>query len=183
MQIIPLSFAKALLGDVLGTNKEEEIVADSYSQDEISKNENYSETFIEKQEKPIEHLPKEKYSQNISNQKQVDNSAKTVAARSIKLTDFDEINHKELDGEELGIDLLLDVPLQVRVELGKCKKNIKDILEINLGSVIALDKMAGEPVDVVINGKGIAKGEVVVIEDNYGIRVTEIASPISRIRK
>jgi len=107
-----------------------------------------------------------------------------VDARSIRLTSFDEPTEHECDYQgEIGIDLLLDVPLQVRVELGKCKKNIKDILELNLGSIVTLDRLAGEPVDVVVNGKVIAKGEVIVIEDSYGIRITEISSPAYRIRR
>ena len=72
-----------------------------------------------------------------------------------------------------NIDMIMDVPLQVSVELEN-EKLIKEILELNIGSVIELDKMAGEPVDILVNGKLVAKGEVVVIEDNFGVRITDI---------
>ena len=73
-----------------------------------------------------------------------------------------------------NIDLLMDVPLEVTVELGRTHKSIKDILDFTPGTIIELNKLAGEPIDVLVNGKYVAKGEVVVIEDSFGIRVTEI---------
>ncbi len=73
-----------------------------------------------------------------------------------------------------NIDLIMDVPLEVTVELGRTSKSIKDILDFSPGTIIELDKLAGEPVDVLVNGKFVAKGEVVVIEESFGIRVTEI---------
>lgn len=73
-----------------------------------------------------------------------------------------------------NIDLIMDVPLEVTVELGRTSKSIKEILDFSPGTIIELDKLAGEPVDVLVNGKFVAKGEVVVIEENFGIRVTEI---------
>jgi flagellar motor switch protein FliN/FliY len=76
--------------------------------------------------------------------------------------------------QQENIDLIKDVPLDVTVELGKTKKSIKEILDISPGTIIELDKLAGEPVDVIINGKNVAKGEVVVIEESFGVRVTEI---------
>lgn len=79
-----------------------------------------------------------------------------------------------------NINLIMDVPLQVTVELGRTRKLIRDILELGPGSVVELDKLAGEPVDILVNGKLIAKGEVVVIDENFGVRVTEIISPIER---
>ena len=73
-----------------------------------------------------------------------------------------------------NIDLIMDVPLEVTVELGRTSKSSKEILDFSPGTIIELDKLAGEPVDVLVNGKFVAKGEVVVIEENFGIRVTEI---------
>ena len=73
-----------------------------------------------------------------------------------------------------NIDLIMDVPLEVTVELGRTSKSIKEILDFSPGTIIELDKLAGEPVDVLVNGKFVAKGEVVVIEEDFGIRVTEI---------
>ena len=74
------------------------------------------------------------------------------------------------------IDLIADIPVRVTVELGKTRKNISEILSITAGSVIELDKMAGEPVDVLVNGKLIARGEVVVIDENFGVRITDVIS-------
>ncbi len=82
-----------------------------------------------------------------------------------------------------NIGLILDVPLDVSVELGKTKKTIKEVLDLTQGSIIQLDKLAGEPVDLMVNGKLIAKGEVVVIDENYGIRITTILSPMDRMNK
>lgn len=81
-----------------------------------------------------------------------------------------------------NIGLILDVPLNITVELGSTKKSIRDILELSSGSVIELDKLAGEPVDVLVNGKLLAKGEVVVIDENFGVRITDIASPMERAK-
>ncbi|ANE47548.1 flagellar motor switch protein FliN [Paenibacillus swuensis] len=85
--------------------------------------------------------------------------------------------------EETNLGLLLDIPLKVTVELGRTQKVIKDILELSLGSIIELDKLAGEPVDILVNNKLIAKGEVVVIDENFGVRVTDIVSQWDRIQK
>ena len=80
-----------------------------------------------------------------------------------------------------NLDLLMDVQVVLTVELGRTKKYVKDILSLGEGSILELDKLAGEPVDLFINGKLIAKGEVVVIDENFGVRVTEIVSPAERI--
>lgn len=85
--------------------------------------------------------------------------------------------------DDRNLNLLLDIPLQVTVELGRTKKQIKEILELSSGSIIELDKLAGEPVDIFVNNKLIAKGEVVVIEENFGVRVTDIISQWDRVQK
>ena len=77
-------------------------------------------------------------------------------------------------GETKGIDLVYNIPLQVTVELGKTKKEISEILEFSMGTIIVLDKVAGDPVEIVVNGKLLARGEVVVIDENYGVRITDI---------
>jgi len=77
--------------------------------------------------------------------------------------------------------LIQDVPLQVTVQLGKTRMSIKEILELGEGSIVELDKLAGEPVDLLVNGKLVAKGEVVVIDENFGFRVKDIISPADRI--
>jgi len=80
-----------------------------------------------------------------------------------------------------NIELLMDVPLQLTVELGRTKKYLKDILELNIGSIVSLEKPAGDLIDVLVNGKLLAKGEVVVIDDNFGIRITDIVTNIKKI--
>lgn len=79
-----------------------------------------------------------------------------------------------------NIDLLLDVTLKVTVELGRATMAIKDILALGPGSVIELDKLAGEAVDIMVNDRLIARGEVVVVDENFGVRVTDIVSPVRR---
>jgi flagellar motor switch protein FliN/FliY len=81
-----------------------------------------------------------------------------------------------------NLDLLLDVQMTVTVELGRTKKYIKEILMLGEGSILELDKLAGEPVDLLVNGKLIAKGEVVVIDENFGVRVTDIVSSKDRLK-
>ena len=83
-------------------------------------------------------------------------------------TDYSGIQSNE------NIGLIMDVPLEVTVELGRTSKSISEILDFAPGTIIELDKIAGEPIDVLVNGKFVAKGEVVVIEESFGIRVTEI---------
>lgn len=82
-----------------------------------------------------------------------------------------------------NIDLLLDVQMVLTVELGRTRKYVKDILGLGEGSIIELDKLAGEPVDLLVNGKLIAKGEVVVIDENFGVRVTDIVGPAERLAR
>lgn len=79
--------------------------------------------------------------------------------------------------QQENIDLIMDVPLEVTVELGRTRKSIKEILEFTPGTIVELDKIAGEPIDVLVNGKMVAKGEVVVIEESFGIRITDIVKP------
>ncbi len=81
------------------------------------------------------------------------------------------------------IDLILDIPVQLTVELGRTKIAIKNLLQLAQGSVIELDGLAGEPMDVLVNGCLIAQGEVVVVNDRFGIRLTDIITPSERIRK
>ena len=81
------------------------------------------------------------------------------------------------------IDFILDIPVQLTVELGRTKIAIKNLLQLAQGSVVELDGMAGEPMDVLVNGCLIAQGEVVVVNDKFGIRLTDIVTPAERIRK
>src|SRR5699024_2292162 len=111
--------------------------------------------------------------------RQVDSTNATVEKAM-----FSEFPETELTStEHRNLDMLLDIPLRVTVELGRTKRAIKDILELSAGSIIELDKLAGEPVDVLVNEKPVAKGEVVVIDENFGVRITDIVSQSERLNK
>jgi len=104
-----------------------------------------------------------------------------VTVRPVQFSSFD--NQPNVYGEEnKNLELVMDITLSLTVELGRTELSIKDVLELTRGSVIELDRVAGEPVDLMANGKLIAKGEVVVIEDNFGLRITSIVSPAERLR-
>lgn len=104
---------------------------------------------------------------------------------NVQLAQFSpfEKHHAAPTSGEQNLALLLDIPLQVTVELGRTKKQIRDILDLSPGAIVELDKLAGEPVDILVNNKLIAKGEVVVIDENFGVRVTDIISQWDRIQK
>ncbi len=97
---------------------------------------------------------------------------------------FTEFTAKnKLQETQNDIDFILDIPVQLTVELGRTKIAIKNLLQLAQGSVVELDGMAGEPMDVLVNGCLIAQGEVVVVNDKFGIRLTDIITPAERIRK
>lgn len=106
---------------------------------------------------------------------------RNVNVQPIQFANLQSGSYSNLD--ENNLNLLMDIPLKVTVELGRTQKQIKDILELSQGSIIELDKLAGEPVDILVNNKLIAKGEVVVIDENFGVRVTDIVSQWDRIQK
>lgn len=85
------------------------------------------------------------------------------------------------EGDKNNLDLLLDVPLNISVEVGRSKLLIKDLLEMREGSVIELEKLAGEPLDVYVNSQLIARGEAVLVKDKFAIRLTDVVSPAERI--
>ena len=111
-------------------------------------------------------------------------SGSMLNAQSASSSVFQEFSK---DGSESNtrhdIDLILDIPVQMTVELGRTKIAIKNLLQLAQGSVVELDGMAGEPMDVLVNGCLIAQGEVVVVNDKFGIRLTDIITPSERIRK
>ena len=99
------------------------------------------------------------------------------AAQSV----FAAVRHHH--GRGTDIDLIMDVPVQLTVELGRTRLTIKNLLQLGQGSVVELDGLAGEPMDIFVNGYLIAQGEVVVVEDKYGIRLTDIITPSERINR
>lgn len=90
---------------------------------------------------------------------------------------------RHLSADEVKLDVILDVPVTVSLEIGRTKINIRNLLQLNQGSVVELDRFAGEPMDVLVNGTLVAHGEVVVVNDKFGIRLTDIISPSERVRK
>ncbi|MFJ8234352.1 flagellar motor switch phosphatase FliY [Ureibacillus sp. NPDC094379] len=102
-----------------------------------------------------------------------------VNVQQAQFTSFEQANITPAEARNLN--MLLDIPLQVTVELGRTKHSVKDILQLASGSIIELDKLAGEPVDILVNSRLIAKGEVVVIEENFGVRITDIISQAERL--
>ena len=107
---------------------------------------------------------------------QVVEQQRVKPVKTVSYDSFDEEGESQID-VGLGLsnfDLIHDIPLQVTVELGKTKKNLSDVLNVGIGSIIVLEKQAGDLVDVIVNGKQIAKGEVVVIDENYGVRITDL---------
>ncbi|WP_425061357.1 flagellar motor switch phosphatase FliY [Sporomusa carbonis] len=104
----------------------------------------------------------------------------TVQNVAVQPVQFAPLKPSGTPGTDTNIGLIMDVPLQITVELGRTRKLIRDILELTPGSIVELDKLAGEPVDILVNGKLIAKGEVVVIDENFGVRITDIVSPLER---
>jgi flagellar motor switch protein FliN len=107
--------------------------------------------------------------------------APSAPAPAIRAASFDELVPRAPDRSSTSLDLLLGVNLQVTVEIGRTKLAIRDVLGLAPGSIVELDKLAGEPVDVLVNGRQIATGEVVVVDENFGVRITEIVSRQRRI--
>ncbi|MCL5677310.1 MAG: flagellar motor switch protein FliN, partial [Firmicutes bacterium] len=101
---------------------------------------------------------------------------------SVQQASFTDLGTGLTPHEVQNIELLMDVNLLITVELGRARRQIRDVLAMGPGSVVELDRLAGEAVDVLINGKLVAKGEVVVIDENFGVRITDIVSPAERVR-
>ncbi|MCX0500729.1 flagellar motor switch protein FliN [Erwinia billingiae] len=89
----------------------------------------------------------------------------------------------DITGSLQDIDLIMDIPVKLTVELGRTKMTIKELLRLTQGSVVSLEGLAGEPLDILINGYLIAQGEVVVVADKYGVRITDIITPTERMRR
>lgn len=158
MQILPIDTAKKIVTIMMGEEKEvdKEIVQEAAYDREYK---------IE--EKPISTV-----------------ETKKVEEKHIEVhgASFEPLSQGIIGESHKNIDLILDVPLEVSVILGRTKKSIKDILNLSTGSLIELDKLAEEPVEILINGKKIAYGEVVVVDENFGVRITSIVSGVDRIR-
>ncbi len=113
------------------------------------------------------------------------------ASENVESAQFEELESKndsdpvkaDMSPEDIKLDVILDVPVTVSMEIGRTQVNIRNLLQLNQGSVIELDRFAGEPMDVLVNGTLIAHGEVVVVNDKFGIRLTDVISPTERVKK
>ena len=110
------------------------------------------------------------------------NAAATLGAENVTLDKL-QSTVSSGSGEDINLDVILDIPVTISMEIGSTKINIRNLLQLNQGSVVELDRMAGEPLDVVVNGTLIAHGEVVVVNEKFGIRMTDVISPAERIKK
>ena len=97
------------------------------------------------------------------------------------MSEIPEVN--ETEQEKRNLDFILDIPLQVTVELGRTKLLVKDVLQLNQGAVVELTKLAGEPLDIFVNSKLVARGEAVVVNEKFGVRLVDIVSPNERVEK
>jgi len=96
--------------------------------------------------------------------------------------DFQPLQGNGQNGKSVNLDMLMDLEMPINIELGRTKQTIKSILQLGQGSIIELDKLSGDPVDVYINDRKFAEGEVVVVDENFGVRITEIVSPVEKIK-
>ncbi|MCO0596831.1 flagellar motor switch phosphatase FliY [Peribacillus butanolivorans] len=196
MQLLPLEFAKGLVSELLNGTSESE--ADKNKMEQIQTyptqrnslqepvsfqnpvsnqptNENYGHS--DYQTKPTYKIPNEPQHFGVS-------SVPTGQPVNVQPASFSSFQPYQLqESETKNLSMLMDIPLQVTVELGRTKRSVKEILELSSGSIIELDKLAGEPVDILVNSRLIAKGEVVVIDENFGVRVTDIMSQSDRLKK
>ncbi|ABM61273.1 flagellar motor switch protein FliN [Halorhodospira halophila] len=105
------------------------------------------------------------------------------AGRSVDLDEFDPAATRAGGEDDQNIDVILDIPVTLSMEIGRTQISIRHLLQLNQGSVVELDRLAGEPLDVMVNGTLIAHGEVVVVNERFGIRLTDVISPAERVKK
>ncbi len=103
----------------------------------------------------------------------------------VQVAELDDLNQEQplTDDQHRKLDTILDIPVTISMEVGRSNISIRNLLQLNQGSVVELDRVAGEPLDVLVNGTLIAHGEVVVVNDKFGIRLTDVISQIERIKK
>jgi flagellar motor switch protein FliN/FliY len=99
------------------------------------------------------------------------------------VSDNPEVNGGEVPFDKKNLEFILDIPLQVTVELGRTKLLVKEVLQLNQGAVVELTKLAGEPLDIFVNSKLVARGEAVVVNEKFGVRLVDIVSPNERVEK
>nr|WP_233143786.1 flagellar motor switch protein FliN [Colwellia chukchiensis] len=113
----------------------------------------------------------------------MDEQAAAEAAETVELEDLEEEGEAITGEEKRKLDAILDIPVTISMEVGRSNISIRNLLQLNQGSVVELDRVAGEALDVLVNGTLIAHGEVVVVNDKFGIRLTDVISQVERIKK
>ncbi|WP_425415014.1 flagellar motor switch phosphatase FliY [Pseudobacillus wudalianchiensis] len=182
MQLVPLEFAKGLVHELMNPSVEEapapEIAKEPQAQPEPAQTVNQQSTA------PASPAPTQHNSQQPAQANgQAANASVQQPPVNVQPASFASFEPPPLQEHETrNLSMLLDIPLQVTVELGRTNRSVKDILDLTAGSIIELDKLAGEPVDILVNSRLVAKGEVVVIEENFGVRITDILSQSDRLR-
>ncbi len=183
MQIFPIKTAKNIVAIMTGQNNEE--VAATKKEEPITNKEVVTEPQSAQipvpQQQPVQQQqtysqPQQTYNQQPPQQQVYQQPVEVHQATFEPLAPQNDVPPMK------NIDLILDVPLDISVVLGRTKKSIQDILNLGTGSLIELDKLAEEPVEILVNGKQIALGEVVVVDENFGVRITNIVSSIERIK-
>ncbi|WP_163971311.1 flagellar motor switch phosphatase FliY [Oceanobacillus halotolerans] len=193
MQLIPVQFAKELAGQLLNPTELTESTQDQ-TQPEMDFANIAKEEAAVTMEQPVKDTAQPEpavASTSMANQPQATNAQPQFLGNQlnqnnaqIQQATFSNFEQEALNkNEQRNLDMLMDIPLKVTVELGRTKRTVKDILDLTSGSIIELDKLAGEPVDILVNDKLVAKGEVVVIDENFGVRVSDILSQSERLMK
>ncbi|QGG50411.1 flagellar motor switch phosphatase FliY [Lysinibacillus pakistanensis] len=187
MQLLPLKFSqnivKSLLGEtqtieepVAATIAPEAPVAPQPVQPQAPATPPPAQPAYQQQDAPVQQQPM------YQGQQQIPYAARPVQPVNVQQAQFASFDTDVISQSEArNLNMLLDIPLQVTVELGRTKRSVKEILELSSGSIIELDKLAGEPVDILVNSRLIAKGEVVVIDENFGVRITDVLSQAERL--
>ncbi|MGM0851539.1 MAG: flagellar motor switch phosphatase FliY [Bacillota bacterium] len=177
MQLLPLSFAKSLVDELMNGGATDEVAAavtPTVEHPTAPQAEPYSGMY----EEPVHASHQQTSHQHLGGQ---GGYGETVNVQPATFSNFEPTTLGQQETKNLN--MLLDIPLQVTVELGRTNRSVRDILELSSGSIIELDKLAGEPVDILVNSQLMAKGEVVVIDENFGVRITDIVSQSDRIKK
>lgn len=177
MQLLPFSFAKEMTRKLTAQQEhetQEETAASTVDEVSPATQESAHDETRERDVEPSSHSQ--------TDHSPLDRDAQ-VEQRQVHAAEFSPLTDRRMDGNAPDFGLFMDIPLQVTVELGRTEKSLEDLLALSPGSVIELDKLAGEPVDILVNRKRIARGEVVVVDENFGVRVTEIISKDVRFDK
>ncbi len=183
VQILPVATAKKIVSIMMGTEEDAPVSESTKASTEVKVVAEPKEISMNNEVLANEVASKDTYrndnNYSVQGQGIVENHEEPVNVKQASFGQLEEIRGAEMPK---NIDLILDVPLELSVELGRTKKNIRDILALTRGSLIELNKLAEEPVDIFINGKRIAHGEVVVVDENFGVKITEIASGEDRVK-